>query len=74
MATAERALRAGALDAIHTALGAEWIDSTTRWALSYGDPASEAAAVAEHAGLAEIGPLDKVMVRGQATAVALERF
>jgi glycine cleavage system aminomethyltransferase T len=61
-------IRRSALESTHAALGAEWISETVRWPVSYGDPASEGRAVEATAGLAEVGPLDKVVVRGPGAA------
>lgn len=71
--TAARAVRRSALEAAHVALGARWVAEHVRWPAGYGaaDAAAETSAVAGGAGLAEIGPLDELLLRGPgALAVA----
>ena len=64
-------VRRSALEAAHTAAGARWLDETRHWPVDYGDGPGEADAAARHAGLAELGPFDKLLVRGpDATTVA----
>lgn len=67
-------VRRSALEAMHEALGATWISETVRWPESYGDPEGEARAVEGAAGLAEVGPLDKVVVRGPGAAAQVARL
>jgi heterotetrameric sarcosine oxidase gamma subunit len=57
-------VRRSALEAIHAAAGARWLSDTQRWPVDYGEPAAEGATAGQAAGLAEIGPLDKLLVRG----------
>ena len=66
-----RPVRRGALDHVHERLGARWAPDGSRWPASYGDPAGELAAATRAVALAEIGPLDKLTVKGQATRAAL---
>jgi heterotetrameric sarcosine oxidase gamma subunit len=63
-ATLGSPIRRSALEAAHAAEGARWISVTARWPIDYGDRAAEAEAAARAAGLAEIGPVDKLVVHG----------
>ena len=64
-------VRRSALEAEHARLGARWVADDARWPADYGDPAAEAAAAARTVGLAELGPLDTLLVRGPGAAVAI---
>jgi heterotetrameric sarcosine oxidase gamma subunit len=66
-----RPIRRSPLEAVHAALGASWVAETARWPASYGDLAAETAAVVAGAGLSDLGPIDKVVVRGQRTVAAM---
>jgi sarcosine oxidase subunit gamma len=59
-------LRRSALEAEHAALGARWVAEDVHWPTGYGasDDATQTSAVAGAAGLAEIGPLDELLLRG----------
>jgi sarcosine oxidase subunit gamma len=74
--TAAQVVRRSAIEAIHVALGARWVDEHVRWAVGYGavDPAAEMSAVARAAGLAEIGPLDEWLLRGPGALAAMARL
>jgi heterotetrameric sarcosine oxidase gamma subunit len=74
--TAAQVVRRSAIEAIHVALGARWVDEHVRWAVGYGavDPAAEMSAVARAAGLAEIGPLDEWLLRGPGALAAAARL
>jgi hypothetical protein len=65
-------VRRSALESAHAALGAAWVDETVRWPTGYGSPAAEAAAAAVGAGLAEIGPLEELLLRGPGARAAVE--
>jgi heterotetrameric sarcosine oxidase gamma subunit len=58
------AVRRSALEVEHEVLGARWAAAATRFATDFGDPSAEADGAARGAGLAELGPLDKALVRG----------
>src|SRR6188472_4432180 len=58
-------IRRSPLEPVHQALGATWISNDVRWPVAYGEVATEAAAVAASAGLADLGPIDKVVLRGR---------
>lgn len=64
-------VRRSALEAEHARLGARWVGDDTRWPTDYGDPAAEAASAARAIGLAELGPLDALLVRGPGAAAAV---
>ena len=66
-----RQLRRGALDHVHERLGARWAPDGSRWPASYRDPGAELAAAARAVALAEVGPIDKLAVKGPATQAAL---
>jgi heterotetrameric sarcosine oxidase gamma subunit len=66
-----RPVRRGALDQVHERLGARWAPDGSRWPGSYGDPGRELAAATRAVALAEVGPLDKLTVKGPATRTAL---
>ena len=67
-----RPIRRSPLESVHAALGARWIDETARWPASYGDAEAERRSRwPRTAGLADIGPVDKVMVRGAKADTAL---
>jgi heterotetrameric sarcosine oxidase gamma subunit len=68
---AVRPIRLSPLEAVHAALGATWVSEDARWPVSYGDATREAAAVAAGAGLADLGPIDTVVVRGRRTGEAM---
>lgn len=62
--TASAVVRRSALEAEHAALGASFRSDDVRWPVGYGDDAAATSAVAEHAGLAELGPFDELLLRG----------
>lgn len=64
-------VRRSAIEAEHARLGARWLSDDTRWPLDYGDPSAEAEAAARAIGLAEVGPLDKLLVRGPEAAATV---
>ena len=64
-------VRRSALEAEHARLGARWVADDARWPADYGDPAAEAAAAVRTVGLAELGPLDVLLVRGPKAAAAV---
>ncbi|HEU0236638.1 MAG TPA: hypothetical protein VFR14_09380 [Candidatus Limnocylindrales bacterium] len=64
-------VRRSALEEEHARLGARWVADDTRWPADYGDPAAEAASAARAVGLAELGPLDALLVRGPGAAAAV---
>jgi heterotetrameric sarcosine oxidase gamma subunit len=66
-----RPTRRSPLEHVHAALGAAWLDDTARWPETYGDEAAEIEAVVEAAGIADIGPIDKLVIRGPHTSAAL---
>lgn len=72
----EPVIRRSALEAIHAALDARWIAEAIRWPEGYGsrDAATDVAAVAAGAGVAEIGPLDEVLLRGPGAIATAGRF
>ncbi len=57
-------IRRSALDAVHRALGATPRFERMPWPERYGDPAAERRIVETGIGLAEVGPFDKLWVRG----------
>lgn len=57
-------VRRSALEAAHAALGATFVADTIRWPARYGTAERETATVATAAGIAEIGPLDELLLRG----------
>jgi heterotetrameric sarcosine oxidase gamma subunit len=59
------------LETVHATLGATWVRDDLHWPVAYGDTGAEATAVATGAGLAELGPIDKVVVRGRRTGEAM---
>ena len=65
-------VRRSSLEAIHVALGARWVAEDARWPDGYGtaDAVADANAVAGAAGLAEIGPLDELLLRGPGALAA----
>lgn len=65
------AVRRSPLEHVHAGLGAEWVADDIRWPRGYGDTAAEQAAVAERAGIADVGPIDILVVRGAKTPAAL---
>ena len=65
------AIRRSALENEHARLGARWVSEDARWPADYGHPAGEADAAASAAGLAELGPLDKLLVRGPEAAASV---
>ncbi len=69
-------VRRSALEAIHAALGATFVADAIRWPEGYGaaDAAANMTAVAGAAGLAEIGPLDELLLRGPGALVAAARL
>ena len=66
-----RPVRRSPLESIHASRGARWVDQSSRWPESYADPRAEAAAAARGAGIADVGPVDKLMIRGSRTNEAL---
>jgi aminomethyltransferase len=64
-------IRRSPLESVHASLGATWVDDAARWPESYGDPGAEARAAADGAGLADLGPVDKIIVQGARTREAL---
>ena len=64
-------VRRSALEAEHARLGARWVADDARWPADYGDPTAEAATAARAVGLAELGPLDALLVRGPKAAAAV---
>ncbi len=64
-------VRRSPLEPVHIALGAIWPEDAARWPTTYGDEVAEAAALAETAAIAEIGPIDKLVIRGRQTEAAL---
>ncbi len=74
--SAARAVRRSALEASHVTLGARWVAEDVHWPDRYGptdttDASASADAILDGAGLAEIGPLDELLLRGPgALAVA----
>jgi heterotetrameric sarcosine oxidase gamma subunit len=75
-ATSGPVVRRSALETAHVALGARWLAEHVRWPEGYGsaDMAAQTSAVANGAGLAEIGPLDEFLLRGPGTLAAAERL
>jgi heterotetrameric sarcosine oxidase gamma subunit len=71
-------VRRSALEAAHTALGARWIADDVHWPADYGpDDAPtdlDSRAVAEGAGLAEVGPHDELLLRGPGALAAVARL
>jgi heterotetrameric sarcosine oxidase gamma subunit len=65
-------VRRSPLESVLAALGARWVDDVAHWPASYGDLGAEAAAVARGAGIADLGPIDKFVVRGPRTRSALD--
>jgi len=63
-------VRRSALETEHARLGARWVAAEVRWPADYGDPAAEADAAGRAVGLAELGPLDTLAVRGPAAEAA----
>ena len=74
--TAAQVVRRSALEAIHLALGARWVDEHVRWPAGYAavDSSAEAEALTAAAGLAEIGPLDEWLLRGPGALAAVARL
>jgi heterotetrameric sarcosine oxidase gamma subunit len=74
--TAAQVVRRSALEAIHLALGARWIDEQVRWPAGYAavDSSAETEALTGAAGLAEIGPLDEWLLRGPGALAAAARL
>jgi heterotetrameric sarcosine oxidase gamma subunit len=64
-------VRRGPLEHVHAALGARWIDEAIRWPASYAVPEREQDAVRNAGGVAEIGPLDKLLVTSASAASGL---
>jgi heterotetrameric sarcosine oxidase gamma subunit len=58
------AVRRSAIEAVHARLGARWVSPLARWPADYGDPARESRSAGDHAGLADLGPLAKLEIRG----------
>jgi heterotetrameric sarcosine oxidase gamma subunit len=67
-----RPIRRSSLEAEHERLGARWTSDEARFPTDYGDPGGEAATAAGAIGLAEIGPLDALLVRGPGAAASVE--
>jgi heterotetrameric sarcosine oxidase gamma subunit len=67
-----RPIRRSALEAEHERLGARWTSDEARFPTDYGDPGGEAESAARAIGLAEIGPLDALLVRGPGAAASVE--
>lgn len=59
-------IRRSALEAQHLALDARWIADDVHWPAGYGagNDTMEQSALARGAGLAEIGPIDELLLRG----------
>lgn len=70
--TEVQVVRRSALEAAHLALGARWVAEHIHWPEGYGadDAAASMVAVAGGAGLAEIGPLDELLLRGPGALAA----
>lgn len=66
-------VRRSALESAHAAFGARWIGPVSRWPSDYGDPARETETVRAAAGLAEIGDVAKLAIRGGGSSAALAR-
>jgi heterotetrameric sarcosine oxidase gamma subunit len=66
-----RPIRRSPLESVHVALGARWVDENARWPASYGDIEAESKGVATAAGIADLGPIDKAVLRGVRTSQAL---
>ncbi|MBF8289512.1 MAG: sarcosine oxidase subunit gamma [Chloroflexi bacterium] len=64
--------RRSAIEAEHIELGARWLADDIHWPAGYGEAVATAtgAAVALGAGLAEIGPLDELLLRGPGALAA----
>jgi sarcosine oxidase, subunit gamma len=67
-------VRRSALEPDHAALGASFRSEDVRWPVDYGDPDGEGRAVAETAGLAELGPFDELLLRGPGAAEVAVRL
>lgn len=63
---AAQVVRRSALEDRHLALSARWVAEDIHWPLGYGsrDVTADTTVVADTAGLAEIGPLDELLLRG----------
>jgi len=73
--SAARAVRRSALETSHVALGARWVAEDVHWPGGYGPAGAAAVSAAEasvlrYAGLAEIGPLDELLLRGPGALAA----
>jgi heterotetrameric sarcosine oxidase gamma subunit len=66
------AIRRSPLELDHARLGARWTSPETLWPIDYGDGPRELQAAIANAGLAEIGPVAKVEVRGIAAGRLIE--
>ena len=64
-------VRRSPLEMTHSSLGASWKAPEVRWPADYGDLAREADSARLSAGLAELGPVGKVFVRGPGMAAAI---
>jgi aminomethyltransferase len=64
-------VRRSPLEHVHAGLGAEWVADDIRWPRGYGDAAAEQVAASERAGIADVGPIDILVVRGDKTPAAL---
>jgi heterotetrameric sarcosine oxidase gamma subunit len=67
----EHPIRRSALEAVHTTLGARWTSDVERWPLDYGSADAERARTLSHGGLAELGPIDKLLVASPAAGASL---
>lgn len=74
--TAALVVRRSALEAAHVDLGVRWLAEHLHWPAGYGpvEPAAETRAVTAAAGLAEIGPLDELLLRGPAALAIAARL
>lgn len=65
------AIQRSALERQHEALGARWRSDSVRWAINFGHPERERAALAAGAVLIERGPIEKLMVSGRSVPALL---
>jgi len=67
-------VRRSALESRHDVLGATYESDVDRWPRHYGDPDGERAAAGVAVGLAEIGPLEEILLRGPGAGDIAERL
>jgi heterotetrameric sarcosine oxidase gamma subunit len=65
------AVRRSPLEATHAALRAQWVSETAHWPQHYGNPDAERDALGHGIALADVGPFDKLLVKGPGALAAV---